>query len=669
MIPGPANTIEDYPKTPQYYHALSDSHYAMTIRNGQYYQRRWQLDAGGKEINAEELKIDYVMGSGNHARSYLHRTERGMLIELPLGWYPDKGGKWGMVPGSDTEHPLTRRFVSYKCMFCHNAYPKIPAANQAPGSEPVFLGELPHGIDCQRCHGPGGEHVRTAGRAGMVRTAGRAGMVNPARLSPERRMEVCMQCHLETTSGRIPAVLQRFDRGTFSYIPGQPLVDFAISFDHAPGTGHEGKFEAVSSVYRLRQSRCFLESGGKLECATCHDPHRIPRGEEAVRHYSSVCLECHTSTHPAGVTATAADCLTCHMPKRRVDDAPHVIMTDHLIQRLAPANALIEFPERPVEEYRGEVVPYYPSPLPETPRNALYRAVAQVGLGNNVAAGLVELVRLIDEIKPQEAEFYMVLGDGWKSLGRSREAAAAYQRALQIQPDSGRAMRALAAVDQPHAEQILARAVQIAPNDPESWFRYGVLTSSAERIQKAITLDPWLPDQSRRLAEVSHAEAALKDALRTDPFDDAAWDLGGRIMAEKGEFPDAFFGFERAIKLHPYGQYLYDYALALVRADRFDDAQREAEMAVRADAGLVEAHELLGGLHARKKELPEAAREYAAALALKPDLARAQLRLGTVLAAQGDRDGAAAHFREAAKGNDAAVARQAAQALREMGIR
>ncbi len=72
-----------------------------------------------------------------------------------------------------------------------------------------------------------------------------------------------------------------------------------------------------------------------------------------------------------------------------------------------------------------------------------------------------------------------------------------------------------------------------------------------------------------------------------------------------------------------------------MRADRFDDAQNEAEMAVRADASLVEAHELLGGLHARKKELPEAAREYSAALALKPDLARVQLRLGTVLAAAG----------------------------------
>ena len=657
FIPGPTHIVESYSKSPEYYHALSDSHYAMTVRNGQYFQRRWQLDSSGKEINSEELKIDYVMGSGNHARSYLHRTERGMLIELPLGWYPDKGGEWGMVPGSDTSHPQTRRFVSYKCMFCHNGYPNIPAANEAPGSDPAFLGELPQGIDCQRCHGSGAEHVRTAGRASIV---------NPAKLSPERRMEVCMQCHLETTSGRIPAILQRFDRGTFSYVPGQPFADFAIAFDHAPGTGHEDKFEAVSSVYRLRQSRCFLESAGKLECATCHDPHRIPRGEEAVRHYSSVCLRCHASKHPEGIAATATDCITCHMPKRRVDDAPHVIMTDHLIQRRAPANALAEFAERPPEEYRGEVVPYFP--LPDTPQNALYRAVAQVGLQNNLEAGLPELMRLVDELHPKEAEFYMVLGDGLKSAGKTVEAAAAYQKALQIKPEATQAMRALASVDQTHAEQILAHAVQIAPNDPESWFRYGVLTSSAERIQKAITLDPWLPDQSRRLAEVTHSESALADALRTDPFNDAAWDLGGRILSEKGNFSDAFFAFERAIKLRPSSQYLYDYALAMVRADRFDDARVKAELAIRSDPNLVEAHELLGGLHARKRELPEAVREYAAAVVLRPDLARAQFHLGTVLAAQGDRAAAAAHLRQAAKGNDASVARQAEQALRDLGM-
>jgi hypothetical protein len=93
-------------------------------------------------------------------------------------------------------------------------------------------------------------------------------IVNPSRLGKERAMEVCMQCHLETTSALLPNVIRRFDRGPFSYRPGEPLSAFQLSFDHAPGSGREGKFEIVSSVYRLRQSKCFLESNGELGCTT-----------------------------------------------------------------------------------------------------------------------------------------------------------------------------------------------------------------------------------------------------------------------------------------------------------------------------------------------------------------------------------------------------------------
>ena len=648
-------------EVPDYYHRLSDSHYATVGHDGKLYQRRWQIDGSGREMNAEEASVDYVMGSGNHAKSYLHRTDSGMLIELPLGWYAESGGEWAMAPGSDTPRPQTRRFVSYKCMFCHNGYPQIPAANEAPGSDPIFRGELPEGIDCQRCHGPGAEHARTGDRSKIV---------NPAKLSADRRAEVCMQCHLETTSGHIPATLVRFDRTIFSYVPGQPLADYALQFDHAPGTGHEEKFEAVSSVYRLRQSRCFRESEGKLECATCHDPHRIPRGQEAVAQYSAVCRQCHAQTqHAAELNVSNNDCISCHMPKRRVDDAPHVIMTDHRIQRIPPANALARFAEKPAENYQGEVVPYYPSPLPATPYNSLYRAVAQVGLGNNVEAGMPELAPLIDEIKPREPEFYMVLGDGWKSLGKLEAAAAAYRRALQLQPNSARAMRALAAVDSSDAEEILKHAVEIDPGDAESWFRYGVLTGSAERIRKAIALNPWLPDQYRRLAEVTRSTSDLNDALRTDPFDDAAWDLGGRILSEKGELESAFFDFERAIRLRPSGPYFYDFALALVRANRFDEAQKNAEAAVGMDGATAEGHELLGGLYLRKQETEAAVREYRAAVSAKPDLARLHLRLGMALAARGEKGEAAAELRTAASGSDAVIARQAADALQRLGMR
>ena len=84
-----------------YYHKASDSFFTMLERDGKFYQRRHQLDSGGQELNVIEKQIDFVMGSGNHARTYLHRTPRGTLVQLPLGWYADQGGHWAMNPGYD----------------------------------------------------------------------------------------------------------------------------------------------------------------------------------------------------------------------------------------------------------------------------------------------------------------------------------------------------------------------------------------------------------------------------------------------------------------------------------------------------------------------------------------------------------------------------------------
>ena len=62
--------------------------------------------------NVDEKRIDLVVGSGNHARTYLHRTSEGKLTELPVSWYSEKGGYWAMSPGCDRSDPedLTRSF-------------------------------------------------------------------------------------------------------------------------------------------------------------------------------------------------------------------------------------------------------------------------------------------------------------------------------------------------------------------------------------------------------------------------------------------------------------------------------------------------------------------------------------------------------------------------------
>ena len=358
--PTPGNTVEDYTAQNTVHNQASGLDYTMVERDGKFYQRRSEVGFDGKETNVVEQQIDYVIGSGNHARSYLHRGPDGRLVELPVSWYIENSGSWAMSPGYDRKDQEDfRRAIPGECMLCHNGLPLKGSYPQRGNTGlSVFPKEIPEGIDCQRCHGPGGAHVRAALAANTPAEKIRQAIVNPARLSRDRQLEVCMQCHLETSSSLMPNEIRRYSRTIDSYRPGEPLRDYKLLFDRASVSGQSDRFEIAHAGYRLRMSACFRSS--QMTCLTCHDPHQSYRTSTSTAHYLAVCQGCHQSVvHRASLPA-GTDCLSCHMPKRRTDDVVHVVMTDHFIQRLKPDRDLLAPMAEAANEPQGleGVVPY-----------------------------------------------------------------------------------------------------------------------------------------------------------------------------------------------------------------------------------------------------------------------------------------------------------------------
>jgi tetratricopeptide (TPR) repeat protein len=639
-----------------YFHPASGSHFTMLGREGRFYQRRHQTGYGGKEANVMEKEVHYVMGSGNHARTYLHRTADNRLIELPLGWYAERGGTWAMNPGYDRpDHPGFRRSVSYGCMFCHNGYPPVPAGSQAPGAEPRFDANVPEGIDCQRCHGPGGKHVQVAQTAGARPEAIRSAIVNPARLSSERQMEVCMQCHLETTSFPLPNAIVRFDRTPFSYRPGEPLGDFSLYFDHAPGNGRDDKFEIVSAAYRLRRSACFLKSDGRMTCSTCHNPHEAGA--------KPACQQCHESTH-----AKTGDCAGCHMPKRRTEDVVHAVVTDHYIQRHKPARDLLgPLKERHEGEgtgYRGEVLLYYPRG--ETEQRDLYLAVAQVIQKSNLRAGIPILAAAIDKSKPTAPEFYVHLGDAYRNNGELEKAIPVYEEALRKNAQSVTALlqlgSALRLLHQPErAASILHRTIQLDPNRATAWYELGMAALDQKKVpdaiqsfQKSLELDPDMAEAHNSLGGAwfvsgapAKAEAEFREAIRIRPdYSEAHNNLGGLLAAS--DLAQACYHYETAIRFQPdYPAARYNYGLALARLQRFGDARPQIEAVLRTEPQHAEAHQALGAILIRLGHREPAIQHYREAIRLRPNFGRALIGLAGELLRSGNFAEAELHLQKA----------------------
>ena len=558
------NLIEDF-ESDGFFHLPSGRQYRMTRRGDRLIMRRHQLDAAGRPINQVEQEVDWILGSGNHSRTYLFRTEWGELYQLPIAWYTQTG-TWGMAPGFDRPRHLgLGRLVRRECMFCHNAYPEVPVGSDAYNQPHRFPEELPEGLGCQRCHGPGAEHSRAAMTAPVDFQRLFATIVNPEDLEPRQRDDVCYGCHMQP-SVAIPGK-RRFGRGDFSFRPGQALSDYIVALDIVEAGRHRGeRFEINHHPYRLEQSRCFTESEGQLSCLTCHDPHRKVLAADRAAHYRAACLGCHEADHcrleemsqAAGVPRAAADdCVACHMTPRRTEDVVQVVMTDHRITaRPDPGRLDPRVEEDPdIEDVRL----MDPARAPAGRLGDLYRAYALVELtGGRHSVATDALERLLLEVRPREIEPYYALARAMFNRRRLETAVEILRAILERSPTYPKVREILGLAlsgtggEEESLEQ-LRLAIAGGLDRPEARFNMGLLYATFGRhaealpqLDRAVEMNPNMSQawyyRGRVLAELSRADEAAESyrrALAVEPLFSRAYVELGRLLLDQGRSDEA----------------------------------------------------------------------------------------------------------------------------------
>jgi tetratricopeptide (TPR) repeat protein len=264
------------------------------------------------------LVVDYAFGTPERYVTMTGRDDQQVFRALRLSHYRAADGSgWdrtsGDVGSSDEAdrirgQPIDVRDGVVRCLYCHTTRSRdfrLPPPESGTGPEAADSG-----IGCERCHGPGGNHIIAIKQDFADWAIQSVGGAPAATVNAQ-----CADCHIVGLSSHIERA------------PDDP------KFVRSPGV-------------TMKFSRCYTESQGGMSCLTCHDPHR--EAEHSAEFYEAKCLSCHSRRTAAPGPAPAnrgavcpvnpaKDCLDCHMPKVPMPSL-HTNLTDHYI-RVHPKDA------------------------------------------------------------------------------------------------------------------------------------------------------------------------------------------------------------------------------------------------------------------------------------------------------------------------------------------
>jgi hypothetical protein len=400
----------------------------------------WQkLESHGSTTS---YHVDYVIGSGAHASGYIMNLG-DHLFQSPVAYYR-KRSAYDLAPGYEGKpDPDFTRPVAEACVFCHaGSFDPVVGTQNQYGKIP-----FPHlAIGCSRCHGSAVAHMAKPGPQNIV---------NPANLEPGARDSICEQCHLMGVA-RIVNPGKRFS----DFKPGERLEQTFTIYHNEAAKGTEVGFKVISHSEQLALSKCKLNSGTRMWCGTCHDPHYEPA--DPVWYFRNRCLTCHAKTkfadeHPD----KTSNCIGCHMPTREAKDGGHTVFTDHHIRRR---------PEPEPTEEPTVIAPWREPPIEFATRN-LGIASVEVGMERRSSKQVVSGYRMLTEVQQQfsqDSEMYDTMGNALFIGQQYGEAMQAFALAVRYDPKSSpkevnlaQAYSALG--DDRLAQQHLEKAMELDP--------------------------------------------------------------------------------------------------------------------------------------------------------------------------------------------------------------
>lgn len=260
-----------------------------------YFQSAVEEPGPGKTISRTE-RIDIVAGEPRKGQSYLF-WKGDQLFQLPVSYWSEVDG-WVNSPSYPDGSPHFDKDIIPRCLECHASYFDWlpPPANRYRKSSLML------GIICEKCHGPGREHVALHRASAHLKPGAAEAIVNPAKLARDRQIDVCGLCHSGNGTPIAPSL---------SFLPGDDLRDY-IDIPFVPA---EDAIDVHGSqVQMLRRSRCFQQTT-TLTCTTCHDVHTVQRDAAS---FSSVCRTCHQPSQCGEFSRLgdqiSTNCIDCHMP-------------------------------------------------------------------------------------------------------------------------------------------------------------------------------------------------------------------------------------------------------------------------------------------------------------------------------------------------------------------